>query len=408
MTCLRFFVVRLLLTAALCAFWHVPTSWATPAGTLISSQVDSATYQHYLEDLLYTHLGNNRGFGAQHDLARANIVTTLQSFGLTVVMEPFIYNAVTYYNVVATQPGTDTPGQIIVVGAHFDSVNNPGADDNGTGTSLVMETARILSQHRASRTIRYCLFDREEQGRRGSIAYVNAHSAETTVLAVTADMIGHDSGAFGTDLYGRTTSSSVVNGVSSAISTYGGGLSPFVNLGNYSFSDHWSFEAAGIPSVVAIERCYTCNANYHTPNDAVDISPGYISYPLATSVVKSFVGYLVDTTPVALWDDSDNDADVDDADLAAFRACFGSPMSPLCRAFDRDIDGDVDCADWPSFKAAFLGSTGFLPALADEDFVNVLLGTNTNPADVCIADMNEDGIADGRDVADQIVAGMGG
>jgi peptidase M28-like protein len=379
---------------------------ATPPGALISSQVDSPTYQHYLEDLLYTHLGDNRGNGPQHDLARANIVNTLQSFGLTVALEPFVYLSVTYFNVVATQPGTDTPGQVIVVGAHFDSVNNPGADDNATGTALVMETARILSQHRATRTIRYCLFDREEQGRRGSIAYVAAHPGET-VLAVTADMIGHDSGAFGTDLYGRTTSSSVVNGLASAITTYGNHLSPFVNLGNFSFSDHWSFESVGIPSVVAIERCYTCNANYHTPNDAVNVAPGYISYPLATEVVKSFVGYLVDTVPVALWGDSDNDADVDNVDLDAFRTCYGSAMTPVCRAFDRDLDGDVDCADWPSLRSVFIESSGFTPALTDETFVEVLLGTDTNAADVCIADMNEDGSVDGRDVAAQVDAELG-
>ncbi|HKQ50356.1 MAG TPA: M28 family peptidase [Phycisphaerae bacterium] len=391
---------------AFCVAAFAPAARATPPGALISSQVDSPTYQHYLEDLLYTHLGDNRGNGPQHDLARTNIVSTLQSFGLTVALEPFVYLSVTYYNVVATQPGTDTPGQVIVVGAHFDSVNNPGADDNATGTALVMETARILSQHRATRTIRYCLFDREEQGRRGSIAYVAAHPGET-VLAVTADMIGHDSGAFGTDLYGRTTSSVVVNGLASAITTYGNHLSPFVNLGNYSFSDHWSFESAGIPSVVAIERCYTCNANYHTPNDAVDIAPGYISYPLATEVVKSFVGYLVDTVPVALWGDSDNDADVDAADLAAFRSCYGAGMTPVCRAFDRDMDGDVDCSDWPSFRLAYFSSSGMTPALSDDEFVEVLLGNDTNAADVCIADMNLDGTVDGRDVAAQVAADLG-
>ncbi len=394
--------------AILCLSAGTPLGRASPPGTLISSQVDTATYQHYLEDLLYTHFGNNRGNGPQHDLARANIVSTLQSFGLTVTLEPFVYNSVTYYNVVATQTGTDTPGQIIVVGAHFDSVNNPGADDNATGTAMVMETARILTQHRATRTIRYCLFDREEQGRRGSIAYVAAHSGETTVMAVTADMIGHDSGAYGTDLYGKTTSSAVVNGVASAITTYGGGVNPFVNLGNYSFSDHWSFESVGIPSVVAIERCYTCNANYHTQNDAVDIAPGYISYPLATGVVKSVVGYLVDTVPVALWDDSDNDADVDEADFAAFRSCYGSPMSPTCRAFDRDRDGDVDCKDWPGFKSAFQNSSGYTPRLSDDTFVEVLLGNHTDAADLCIADMNADNNVDGRDVAAQVAADLGG
>jgi hypothetical protein len=378
---------------------------ASPPGVAIGQQTDIATYQHYLEDLLYTHLGQSRAFGPQHDLARDNIVATLQAFGLPVALEPFVYNSVTYYNVVATQEGTDNPTQTIVLGAHFDSVPaGPGADDNGTGTAMVMELARVLSRHRSSRRIRYVLFDREEQGRRGSIAYVAAHGADNTVMAVTADMVGHDSGAYGMDLYGRTTSSAVVNGVGTAIQTYGNGLARFVNLGNYSFSDHWSFETAGIPAVVIIERCYTCNANYHTANDAVDFSPTYISYPMLADLLRSVAGYMVDATPVALWCDYDNDGDVDGIDLANYRACHGGPATGACIAFDKNRDNVVDCLDWPAFKAAHLASTGFQPVLPLDDFVAVLVGANTAPADLCIADANVDGLADGRDVAAYLAA----
>ncbi len=122
------------------------------------------------------------------------------------LLEPFIYNGGTYYNVVATQIGIDHPDEVVVIGAHFDSVNNPGADDNGTGTAMVMEMARTLSPLRSSRTIKYVLFDREEQGRRGSIAFVNTHAAENIIFALTADMVGHDSGAYGMDVYGTPAS----------------------------------------------------------------------------------------------------------------------------------------------------------------------------------------------------------
>jgi hypothetical protein len=267
-----------------------------------------------------------------------------------------------------------------------------------------MEIARVLSQHRSPRTIRYVLFDREEQGRRGSIAYVNAHSGETTVMAVTADMVGHDSGAFGMDIYGRTTSSSVVNGVALAIGTYGGGLNPFVNLGNYSFSDHWSFESAGIPACVIIERCYTCNAYYHTANDAVDVYPGYISYALLAPLLRSVTGYLVDQIGVSLWGDADLDADVDGVDFTAFRGCYGGPVTPACRTFDRDSDGDIDCADWAAFRAAHLASSGSLPLLSPSEFAAALLAADPGATTRCIADMNGDGNLDGGDIAPYVAA----
>lgn len=375
------------------------TALASPPGDVISQQVDIATYQHYHQDLLFTHLGESRGLtGAQHDPARTNIFNTLQSFGLSVALEPFVYNTVTYYNVVATQPGTDNPNQTVVVGAHFDSVNCPGADDNATGTAMVMELARILSQHRSSKRIRFVLFDREEQGRRGSIAYVNSHAADNTVMAVTADMVGHDSGSYGMDLYSKATSSAVTNGVASAIATYGGGLNSFLNFGNFNFSDHWSFELAGIPAVVIIERCYTCNANYHTPNDAVDFSPTYISYTMLEALTKSMAGYLVDTVSLSLWGDKDNDGDVDDADFLQFRLCFGGPSAPVCYSFDKNMDTVIDCADWPAFKTAYSASSGRAPLLEPDSFAAVLLQIDTTPANVCVSDVNADGTLDGRDV----------
>jgi len=377
----------------------LPTASASPPGMAIAGYIDITTYEHYHKNLLYTRLGDNRGFGPQHDLARDNIYNTLQSFGLSVVLEPFVYNSVTYYNVVATQPGTDNAAETVVVGAHFDSVNNPGADDNGTGTALVMELARVLSQHRSSRRIRYVLFDREEQGRKGSIAYAMAHAADNMVFAFTADMVGHDSGSYGMDLYSKATSASVTNGVAAAIGTYGNGLAAFTNFGTYTFSDHYSFEARGIPAVVIIERCYTCNPYYHTANDAVDISPTYISYAMLADLARSSAGYLVDAVPVSLWCDADNDADVDVVDQNAFRACYGIPVSGTCYAFDRDLDGDVDCADWGAFRGAYLASVG-QPALPDAAvFTDVLLGTNEAPVDVCMSDVNNDGLLDGLDIA---------
>ncbi len=332
---------------------------ATPPAEVIVDGVDQAIYTHLHQDLLYPYMGDNRGFGPEHDLARDNIFNEFSTMPhLAVELDPFQYNGNTYHNVLATQTGTDFPDDIYVVGAHFDSVNNPGADDNGTGTALVMEVARVLSQHRSSRTIIYAAFDREEQGLRGSAAFVADHTNDNIIAAFTADMIGHDSGPYAMNIYGSSLSTAYINGISDAISTYGQGLAPFL-AGSASFSDHWSFESHGIPAFVVIERCFQCNPHYHTPNDAVD-NPffpdgDYLDYSMPSNLARAFVGLMVDEIGISLWHDNDDDADVDKADFAILQRCFGADPTGGCVAFDENRDGVIDVHDYDNYLDAYTG-----------------------------------------------------
>ena len=84
------------------------------------------------------------------------------------------------YNIVADLPGTDPKAGYVMAGAHFDSwVAGDGASDNGAGSVVVMEAARILRQlgARPKRTIRFALWSGEEQGLYGSANYVQQHLA---------------------------------------------------------------------------------------------------------------------------------------------------------------------------------------------------------------------------------------
>ncbi len=84
------------------------------------------------------------------------------------------------YNVLADIPGTDRSGEYVMAGAHLDSwVASDGASDNAAGSAVVMEAARILMQLgvRPKRTIRFALWNGEEQGLWGSLAYVDRHLA---------------------------------------------------------------------------------------------------------------------------------------------------------------------------------------------------------------------------------------
>jgi hypothetical protein len=80
---------------------------ASEQGELAVKQVTEESYRYFLGDnqgaegILYTHVGDNRGlYGAEHDLARDNIAEHLESYGLSVLLEPFQYSG-TRYNVVA-------------------------------------------------------------------------------------------------------------------------------------------------------------------------------------------------------------------------------------------------------------------------------------------------------------------
>jgi carboxypeptidase Q len=84
------------------------------------------------------------------------------------------------YNIVADIPGTDPRAGYVMAGAHLDSwAAGDGAADNGAGSVVVMEAARIISRLgiRTKRTIRFALWAGEEEGLLGSLAYVTQHLA---------------------------------------------------------------------------------------------------------------------------------------------------------------------------------------------------------------------------------------
>jgi carboxypeptidase Q len=110
----------------------------------------------------------------------------LQRAGMTPQLEASITNRLTtdsvpQWNTVAEIPGTEHPGQVVIVGAHLDSWDlGTGASDNGTGSMATLEAARIIVRAglKPKRTIRFILFTGEEQGLIGSRKYAEAHAGE--------------------------------------------------------------------------------------------------------------------------------------------------------------------------------------------------------------------------------------
>jgi len=89
------------------------------------------------------------------------------------------------FNIVAEIPGTDKSGEVVMLGAHFDSwPAGTGATDNAAGSAVMMEAIRILkaSDAKMRRTVRLALWTGEEEGLLGSRAYVKQHFAERETM----------------------------------------------------------------------------------------------------------------------------------------------------------------------------------------------------------------------------------
>ncbi|MHC4695344.1 MAG: M28 family metallopeptidase [Planctomycetota bacterium] len=329
--------VGAILALGLALAWACP-GIASPKGDTAAEKVTVESYRHFLDDLLYTHYGDNRGYGAEHDLARDNIVAQMQSYGLTVTLEPFVCecdcacDGETYYNVVGTMHGITYPQQEYIIGAHFDSKNNPGADDNASGVALVLEAARVLTEYESEYTIRFIAFDREEQGLLGAWAYAEDHLDDDILAMISADMVAYNKGTNAVDIYAGVASAPLKSDLGAAVATYGDGLG-YALLGPSSYSDNAPFAWYGFQACLLIEDWG--NPNYHTQYDTVDMG-NYIDYDYATQITRVVVGFLVDQAGVDVPLDC-NDNDVDD------RIDVATGYSLDCNENDVPDECEPDC-----------------------------------------------------------------
>jgi aminopeptidase Y len=105
----------------------------------------------------------------------------------------------TTYNVLAESVGGD-PNNVVMVGAHLDSVNEgPGINDNGSGSATLLEVAEQMAKVKPRNKVRFAWWGAEESGLVGSIYYVNNLSAEEQAkiaLYLNFDMIGSPNHVF--------------------------------------------------------------------------------------------------------------------------------------------------------------------------------------------------------------------
>jgi hypothetical protein len=295
----------------------------------IVDQVSRESYTDYLRNDLYTHDGDERYFGPQHDLAQQRIMELFESFGLETSLYPFEFRETTYYNVVGMHRGISCPTEIYVLGAHYDSVEGaPGAMDNGSGVAGLLESARVLSQHAFEGTIVFIAFDREEQGFRGSRAYANDHIRDHIHGMLNLDCIapltcgpehpGYNKIRLSWNIFYRQLGqpTRLVEDLANAVESYTEltcVVHPYLKI--FGGSDHDSFADVGFEAVQF--EPYDCQENpslhIHSAVDSVD-QPDWIDYDQGTRVTQAIVASLATLAmpaPARIYPDFDGDGDVD-------------------------------------------------------------------------------------------------
>ncbi len=150
---------------------------------------------------IYAHEKALFGFDSKHITQPGNagavdyLLNTYKSFGLAAHLQSFKTVAgreLDVANVVAVIPGTTNPELVYVVGAHFDSrAEGPGADDNTSGTAMILESARVLATRPQAATVMFVSFTGEEAGLRGAREFARRMKDSIRVVgALNNDMMG--------------------------------------------------------------------------------------------------------------------------------------------------------------------------------------------------------------------------
>jgi hypothetical protein len=195
---------------------------------------------------------------------------------LRLVAEAENLGEVPVYNVIARMEGTELPDEYVILSAHYDSwEGGSGATDNGTGSVLMLEAARILSEAYPNprRTILVGLWSGEEQGLNGSHAFVEDNP---DVVEGLQALFNQDNG---TGRIQRMSASGLVDAagplmrwlarVPAEVTSYLEFQAPGMPSGGGT--DHASFICAGAPgfSLGALSWGYF-DHTWHTQRDTFD------------------------------------------------------------------------------------------------------------------------------------------
>lgn len=275
-----------------------------PASTLnnIVSSVSLDRYTVNLRDKLFTHAGDNRGNDSTNHIAsdslkaaRIILYNHFKDLGLETEYDHYQPYSDFGINVVAELPGSVNPDEIIIVGGHYDSVGNPGACDNASGTAAVMELATVLSQYNFEKTIRFIAWDEEETGMHGSSTYAEAHKTENIIVYLNLDGFGHDGGLHTVVVGSQHAENDIFKDKYIDFLTEYSPEITALSVTENDTSDHIQFQSRGIRNFELYSYGYVDpgNPNYHQPEDNVDTAD-YIDYNFGYMLIRAAAAFIAD------------------------------------------------------------------------------------------------------------------
>jgi hypothetical protein len=233
---------------------------------------------------------------AAADYVEAELAQT----GCGVSRQSFEVRGVRCQNLGIEIPGTVRPEEILVIGAHYDSVaGSPGADDNASGVAALLALAKAFAERPAARTLRFVAFANEEPPffmtrDMGSLIYARScrERGERIALMLSLESLGYYSDRPHSQTYpfplglfypsrgdfigfvGRARDAARVRHCiklfreTAQFPSEGGALPGW--LPGVGWSDHWAFWQAGYPAVMITDTAIFRSPHYHMADDTPD------------------------------------------------------------------------------------------------------------------------------------------
>ncbi|MEN8257547.1 MAG: M28 family peptidase [Thermodesulfobacteriota bacterium] len=244
----------------------------------------------------------------------------LSAMGYEVLEQSYQAENTTSLNLEVEIRGQGLASEIVVVGAHYDTVYNcPGANDNGSGLAVLLELARHLAASRPERTIRLVAFANEEppfflNKSMGSSHYAKqARARQDDIKAMLAlETMGFYSDEPGSQNYpfplgffypdqanfiafaGNIGSRRLVRQAIGAFRRHGHfpseGLAAPSFVTGIDWSDHWSFWQEGYQAIMVTDTAFYRYAAYHTSQD----TPEKLDYERLARVVSGLLPTILE------------------------------------------------------------------------------------------------------------------
>lgn len=252
--------------------------------------------------------------------AARHVSKTLTEMGYVIRERSYTIEGKTATNLEIELPGRLRPEEIVLLGAHYDSVSgSPGANDNATGVAALLSLAGLASHQEFARTLRFVAFVNEEPPyyrtrNMGSRVYASesAQRGEQITAMVSLETIGYYSHLTGSQSYpfplhyffprtgnfigfvGNLASRRLLRQIVSAFRKHtrfpSEGVAAPDRIPGIGASDQWSFWEEGYPGVMVTDTAPYRYRQYHTPLDTVAI----IDFDSMARVVNGLAGVVRD------------------------------------------------------------------------------------------------------------------